>query len=104
MATKATTASGIVLAAAYMAKMREASLGIAPDGRSTSGETSPATEKPQATKTLMAVTQDNKRITISESGLTTQTERPARRKVKIERAHDNLLAGSQSDQFIDAFE
>jgi hypothetical protein len=45
-----------------MAKIREASVETEPDGSNACGASSPATEKPQATKTLMAVTQDSKRI------------------------------------------
>src|ERR1700704_595775 len=55
MATIVTKASGIVRAAAYMAKMADASVGLAPAGRTSSGFISPAMEKPLATTTFRAV-------------------------------------------------
>src|SRR4051794_26386055 len=49
------SASGIVRAAAYIAKMADASVGVAPLGRTSSGFTKPAMEKPLATRTFRAV-------------------------------------------------
>src|SRR5438105_2225273 len=55
MAAIVIKASGIVRAAAYMAKMADASAGGAQAGSTSSGLISPATEKPLATTTLSAV-------------------------------------------------
>src|SRR5260221_6038361 len=53
---------GIVRAAAYIAKMNEASVGASPAGRIDFGLTSPAIENPAATRTLIAVTSDARRM------------------------------------------
>jgi hypothetical protein len=58
IATKAITARGMARAAAYIAKMNEASVGAEPVGSTDFGLTSPAIENPAATKTLIAVTSE----------------------------------------------
>jgi hypothetical protein len=55
MATIVIKASGIVRAAAYIAKMDDASVGVAPVGRMSSGFMSPAMENPLAITTFRAV-------------------------------------------------
>src|SRR3977135_419798 len=55
MATIVVKASGIVRAAAYMAKMADAFVGVSPAGRTSSGFISPVMEKPLATTTFSAV-------------------------------------------------
>jgi len=50
MATIVIKASGIVRAAAYIAKMDDASVGVAPVGRMSSGFMSPAMENPLRTQ------------------------------------------------------
>ena len=58
MAAIVINAKGIVRAAAYMAKMVDASVGVAPAGRTSSGFISPAMENPPATTTFRAVRAD----------------------------------------------
>jgi hypothetical protein len=61
----------MVRAAAYKAKMNEASVGMALAGSIDFGLTSPAIENPHATKTLIAVTSEAIRIGVAreESGI-----------------------------------
>jgi hypothetical protein len=52
----------MVRAAAYMANVNDASVGASPGGNMDCGQTSPAMEKPLATKTLIVVIKEAKRI------------------------------------------
>jgi hypothetical protein len=62
IAIKTMKASGMVRAAAYIAKMNAASVGTQPVGNIEFGRTSPAIENPDATKTLIAVTTETSRM------------------------------------------
>ena len=69
MATIVIKASGIVRAAAYMAKMADASVGGTPVGRTSSGFTTPAMEKPLATTTFRAVRAEASRMLFADRGV-----------------------------------
>src|SRR3979490_2596244 len=62
IAANVINASGMVRAAAYMANIDEARVATSPPGSMDSGLTSPAMEKPPATKTSIAVIQEARRI------------------------------------------
>jgi hypothetical protein len=66
IATRVITASGMVRAAAYMANMAEASVGLQCAGSIEAGEISPAIENPPATMTLTAVITDARRMALGE--------------------------------------
>jgi hypothetical protein len=66
IATMVITASGMVRAAAYMANMEEACVGMQFAGSIEAGEISPAMENPPATMTLTAVITDAMRMALGE--------------------------------------
>jgi hypothetical protein len=68
MATIVIKASGIVRAAAYTAMMADASLGIAPVGRTSSSFINPPMEKPLATTTFKAVSAEARPMLSADRG------------------------------------
>jgi hypothetical protein len=76
MATIVIKASGIVRAAAYMAKMADASVGVAPVGRTSSGFINPAMEKPLATTTFRAVRAEARPMLSADRGVVSITDAP----------------------------
>src|SRR5258708_31078743 len=76
MATIVVKANGIVRAAAYMAKIADASVGVAPAGRTSSGFISPAMENPLATATFRAVRAEARLILFADRGVVSITNAP----------------------------
>src|SRR4030081_2674927 len=84
MATIVIEASGIVRAAAYMAKMADASVGVAPVGRMSSGFISPAMENPLATTTFRAVRAEARPILFVDRGVVSIANAPMRSVSNVE--------------------
>src|ERR1700694_5519264 len=76
MATIVIKASGIVRAAAYMAKMADASVGVTPVSRTSSGFISPAMENPLATRTFSAVRAEARPMLSRGRGVVSITDAP----------------------------